>query len=186
MSMLQPARFSSIATIAKCSICSLAITLLTACGGSSNSTPVASSSSSSVSSVTSSSESSESSDVSSSSSAPSLSLACTDPVAGEAVDPITVAGNKLLFGGAAKSIAGPSLFWSNNGWGGGKFYNADVVAWVKQDWNAGLIRAAMGTEGGGDYTQAPEDNIEKVMAVVDAAIENDLYVIIDWHSHNAE
>lgn len=100
--------------------------------------------------------------------------------------PITVEGNKVLFGGLVDSIAGPSLFWSNNTWGGEKYYTAEVVAWVKQDWGANLIRASMGVDESGGYIDFPEANKAKVITVVDAAIANDMYVIIDWHSHHAE
>lgn len=88
--------------------------------------------------------------------------------------------------GQAVSLAGPSLFWSNSGWKAERFYNAQVVKKVREDWNAGLIRAAMGVEDLGGYLHDPETNIAKVQAVVDAAIEEGLYVIIDWHSHKAE
>jgi hypothetical protein len=100
---------------------------------------------------------------------------------------ITTQGNKVLFGGQAGSIAGMSLFWGNDGWGGEKFYNAGVVAELKNNWNAKLVRAAMGVgpeEGG--YIENREGNVRKVKAVVNAAIENNMYVIIDWHTHNAE
>jgi endoglucanase len=97
-----------------------------------------------------------------------------------------VSGNRILFDGQIGSVAGPSLFWSNNGWGGEKYYNSEVVHWVKQDWNAMLIRAAMGVEDNGGYIAFPTQNKAKVIAVVDAAIANDMYVIIDWHSHRAE
>ena len=92
----------------------------------------------------------------------------------------------MLFGGLVDSIAGPSLFWSNNNWGGEKYYTADVVSWVKQDWGATLIRASMGVEDDGGYIGDAAGNKAKVVAVVDAAIANDMYVIIDWHSHHAE
>jgi len=42
-----------------------------------------------------------------------------------------------------------------------------------------------GTEEGG-YILSPDSNKNRTKVVVNAAIENGLYVIIDWHSHNAE
>lgn len=110
-----------------------------------------------------------------------------DNTISQGVLPITTRGNQVLFGGQPGSIAGMSLFWSNNNWGGERFYNADVVRWLKQDWNIKLIRAAMGvgTEPGG-YIQSPGPNRQRVQTIVDAAIANDLYVIIDWHAHAAE
>lgn len=107
-------------------------------------------------------------------------------VASAQVPPIATQGNQLLFGGNPGSIAGPSLFWSNNDWGGEKFYTAGAVATVKTDWNAKLIRVAMGVEDGGGYLQSPATNLARLRTVVNAAIANDVYVIIDWHSHNAQ
>lgn len=100
------------------------------------------------------------------------------------VAPLSVQGNKILAGGQPASFSGMSMFWSNTGWGGEKFYNAQAVSWLKNDWNAKLIRAAMGVEDAGGYLTDPA-NKTRVMTVVDAAIANDMYVIIDWHSHNA-
>lgn len=100
------------------------------------------------------------------------------------VAPLSVQGNKILAGGQPASFSGMSMFWSNTGWGGEKFYNAQAVSWIKTDWNAKLVRAAMGVEDAGGYLTDPA-NKTRVMAVVDAAIANDMYVIIDWHSHNA-
>ncbi|MES2824632.1 MAG: cellulase family glycosylhydrolase [Pseudomonadota bacterium] len=103
-----------------------------------------------------------------------------------AVAPITVSGNKVLFGGQVGSVAGNSMFWSNTGWGQEKYYNANVVSWLKNDWKSKLVRAAMGadTEAGGGYL-TDTSNKTRVFALVDAAIANDMYVIIDWHSHTA-
>lgn len=132
---------------------------------------------------------------SSSSSESSSSLA-----AGNGVDPITVDGNKILFGGRHESIAGMSMFWSNTGWGAERFYNADAVAYLKNAWNAKLVRAAMGVDPTVDGVDGPEPSgayldqtIENNMSfqyglvttVIDAAIANDMYVIVDWHSHHA-
>ncbi|MFS1524326.1 cellulase family glycosylhydrolase [Microbulbifer sp. 2304DJ12-6] len=102
-----------------------------------------------------------------------------------AVDPLSVNGNQILIGGQPGSLAGNSYFWSNNGWGGEKYYNASTVNWLKSDWNSTLVRAAMGVEDGGGYFEDPAGNEAKVRVVVDAAIANDMYVIIDWHSHYA-
>ncbi|MBU0538595.1 MAG: glycoside hydrolase family 5 protein, partial [Gammaproteobacteria bacterium] len=102
------------------------------------------------------------------------------------VAPITTQGNKVLFGGQPGSISGNSLFWSNNGWGGEKYYTPGTVSWLKSDWNSKLVRAAMGVEDGGGYLEDPAGNKAKVKRIVDAAIANDMYVIIDWHSHHAE
>lgn len=103
----------------------------------------------------------------------------------QGVTPITVQGNKLLFGGKEGSIAGNSLFWSNTGWGGEKYYNAQTVAWLKSDWKANLVRVAMGVEeAGGHLTDA--SNKTRATTVIEAAIANNMYVIIDWHTHHAE
>ncbi|MFG6466194.1 carbohydrate-binding protein [Pelomonas baiyunensis] len=102
------------------------------------------------------------------------------------VSPLSVSGNKILAGGQPASFAGNSLFWSNTGWGGEKYYNASVVSWLKNDWKSRVVRVAMGVDEGSGYLQDPAGNKARVKAVVDAAIANDLYVIIDWHSHHAE
>ncbi|WMW82180.1 carbohydrate-binding protein [Undibacterium cyanobacteriorum] len=103
-----------------------------------------------------------------------------------AVQPLSTSGNKVLAGGQVASFAGNSLFWSNNNWGGEKFYNAGVVATLKRDWKSNIVRAAMGVNDDGGYLQDPVANKNRVKAVVDAAIANDMYVIIDWHTHHAE
>nr|WP_242523926.1 cellulase family glycosylhydrolase [Microbulbifer salipaludis] len=102
-----------------------------------------------------------------------------------AVEPLSVSGNQILIGGNQGSLAGNSYFWSNNGWGGEKYYNASTVGWLKSDWNSTVVRAAMGVEDPGGYFDDPAGNEAKVRAIVDAAIANDMYVIIDWHSHYA-
>jgi endoglucanase len=68
-----------------------------------------------------------------------------------------------------------------------RFYNAGTVKWLKDDWNANVVRAAMGIEVGNPgmtYKDNPADAKAKITAVVDGAIKEGIYVIIDWHSHN--
>ncbi|TDW48645.1 endoglucanase [Flavobacterium sp. 270] len=66
-----------------------------------------------------------------------------------------------------------------------RFYNEKAVSWLKKDFNCNVVRAAMGIELGEDsYIKNPQFAKEKVEAVVNGAIKSDIYVIIDWHSHN--
>ncbi|MEN2400493.1 glycoside hydrolase family 5 protein [Flavobacterium sp. MC2016-06] len=66
-----------------------------------------------------------------------------------------------------------------------RFYNEKAVSWLKKDFNCNVVRAAMGIELGDDcYMKNPQFSKEKIEAVVDGAIKSDIYVIIDWHSHN--
>ncbi|WP_394202394.1 glycoside hydrolase family 5 protein [Marinagarivorans algicola] len=101
------------------------------------------------------------------------------------VPAITTEGNQVLFGGQTGSIAGMSLFWSSHG-DGSKFYNQNVVEKLSGDWNARLIRAAMGINEGDGYLNNPGANKARVEDIVQQAIANDMYVIIDWHTHDAE
>ena len=95
------------------------------------------------------------------------------------------AGNRIVGAdGQPVSLAGVSFGWSQ--WQAARFYNAGVVNWLKQDWQAGIIRAALGIHAEpGSYLQDPDGNKTRLTAVIDAAIAADLYVIIDWHDHNA-
>lgn len=66
-----------------------------------------------------------------------------------------------------------------------RFYNEKAVSWLKKDFNCNVVRAAMGVElGDHSYINDPEFSKEKVEAVINGAIKSDIYVIIDWHSHN--
>ena len=84
------------------------------------------------------------------------------------------------------SLAGNSFFWSNDGWGGEKYYNSEVVSWLKEDWNTSIVRASMGVEDPGGYLDNKTANKDRVKIIIDAAIQEGIYVIIDWHSHHAE
>ena len=66
----------------------------------------------------------------------------------------------------------------------GQFYNADCIGWLANDWRCSVVRAAMAT-GRGGYPENPEEEWAKLSTVVDACIDLGIYVIVDWHSHNA-
>ncbi len=66
-----------------------------------------------------------------------------------------------------------------------RFYTAGAVSWLHQDWGINVVRAALGIEPGeNSYLKKPDWSKEKITTVVDAAIRENIYVIIDWHSHN--
>ena len=98
-----------------------------------------------------------------------------------------VEGNRIVNkNGNAVSLAGNSFFWSNDNWGGDRYYTPEVVSWLQEDWNTTIVRAAMGVEDSGGYLDNKTANKERVQTIVNAAIDVGLYVIIDWHSHHAE
>ncbi len=79
-------------------------------------------------------------------------------------------------------LEGMSLFWSQ--WQP-QFYNKKTVKNLAENWNIDLIRAAMAVEHEG-YLQHPEKEMKKVQKVIDAAINQGIYVIVDWHDHHAQ
>jgi endoglucanase len=66
-----------------------------------------------------------------------------------------------------------------------QFWNADVVDWMRDDFGCTVLRAAMGLGHEGGYEDDPERAVKLVKHVVDASIAAGIYVIIDWHDHNA-
>ncbi|UCG47279.1 MAG: cellulase family glycosylhydrolase, partial [Phycisphaerales bacterium] len=101
--------------------------------------------------------------------------------------PLSVNGNRIVDQNDQPiSFAGMSFFWTNDGWGGSKYYNADCLNWLVSDWGVTIVRAAMGVEDGGGYLDSPTNNKDRVKTIVDASIAAGIYVLIDWHSHNAE
>ena len=78
-------------------------------------------------------------------------------------------------------LRGVSFGWHNI-WP--RFYNKKAVKTLKDDWNATVIRAAMGvTTVEDNYLENPTFALQCIEPVVKAAIKNNVYVIIDWHAH---
>jgi endoglucanase len=77
-------------------------------------------------------------------------------------------------------LRGVSLGWHNL-WP--RFYNKKVVQTLHNDWHASVVRAAMGILIEDNYLENPKFAMQCITPVIESAIKNDVYVIIDWHSH---
>ncbi len=133
-----------------------------------------------------------------------VSIVKTGKPIGERVGPVSQYG-QLLAGavdgiggiyGSCKGVSagnevqvrGMSLYWSLLN-PATMFYSDEGISTMVRDMNIEIIRASIGTEedwgGTKGYMKDPEAQSELIDAVVKAAVKNDIYVIIDWHSHTA-
>lgn len=78
------------------------------------------------------------------------------------------------------TLRGVSFGWHNL-WP--RFYNAQAVEWIVDDWNASVIRAAMGIQIKDNYIDNQRFSLQCIEPVVEACIQNGVYVLIDWHAH---
>lgn len=101
--------------------------------------------------------------------------------------PVTYYGKLIAKNGALYSantndkvqLKGMSFFWDS--WSEGyDFYKSNVVDSLVSKWHVEIVRVAHGTGGNLNSSWESLDN-----AVIQAAIDNDIYVIIDFHSHSA-
>ncbi|WMJ73903.1 glycoside hydrolase family 5 protein [Cytophagaceae bacterium ABcell3] len=96
---------------------------------------------------------------------------------------LSVDGNYIIGEhGDTVQLRGMSFFWSQ--WKG-EYYNKRVVQWLRDDWKCTVVRAAMGVDESGGYLHNAYEEKEKVERIVKAAIDQGIYVIIDYHSHHA-
>lgn len=86
--------------------------------------------------------------------------------------------------GEPPQLRGISFSWSI--WAGKKYYNTAVVDWLVDDFKVTLLRLSMAIEPDGGYLQQPHEQAALIQQVADHAIKRGVYVIIDWHDHNAE
>ena len=80
------------------------------------------------------------------------------------------------------SLEGMSLFWSQ--WKG-KYYNPHCIEWLHDDWKCDVVRIAVAVSPDG-YLKYPKREMRKVTRTIEACIDEGLYALVDWHSHNAE
>lgn len=127
-------------------------------------------------------------------------FAATGPVSqyGQLVTGKNSSGKGQIYGsclgvtdGAEVQVKGMSLYWSllDNSV---EYWNGDAIGNMVKNMKIQVIRAAMatGNEDWSDgkykgYQSNPSQQKDLMNAVVQAAIDNDIYVIIDWHSHKA-
>jgi len=112
---------------------------------------------------------------------------------------LTVTGNKIKGNSMDVQLKGPSFFWAD-GQNGLPFYTSDNVDWFVDTMDISVFRYAMPAkyydQNGGTNNQtydgylldANKASSQKslIAQMVDAAVRNDVYVIIDWHSHRAQ
>lgn len=82
--------------------------------------------------------------------------------------------------GEPVTLRGMSLFWSQ--WGA-QYYSAETVEWLARDWKVDVVRAAIAAEGNYSARQHFDREFVKASTVIDAAVANGLYVVVDWHAH---
>jgi len=99
-------------------------------------------------------------------------------------------------------VKGPSLYWSSVA--GAPQYSQKTVDWFVENMDISVIRAAMAIkywdntsskpiyDGMGNFgylsseePTAKAQQLDRIETVIKAAIANDIYVIVDWHSHAA-
>nr|AFQ55680.1 beta-1,4-endoglucanase 2 [Heterodera avenae]AFQ55681.1 beta-1,4-endoglucanase 2 [Heterodera avenae] len=102
---------------------------------------------------------------------------------------LSVSGTKLVSAnGQPVQLIGNSLSWHTL-WP--QYWDAGTVKGIKCGWNANVIRAAMGVESvdagngvmKGGYLSDPNNAYRMITTVIEAAISEGLYVIVDWHAH---
>src|SRR6185312_7944223 len=85
--------------------------------------------------------------------------------------------------GIAPQLRGISLSWSV--WQGRKYYNPAVINWLAGDFKVSLIRASMAVQPAHGYLQEPASQTQLIENVVDQAIKDGVYILIDWHDHHS-
>lgn len=95
---------------------------------------------------------------------------------------LKASGNKIIGSKTNRqaSVTGMSFFWSN--WSQ-SFYTKDKVKKMKNEYNCEIVRAAYGIQDNGTPYNSSDEAL--IRTLVEGAIDNDIYVIIDWHSHGA-
>ena len=79
-------------------------------------------------------------------------------------------------------LRGPSSGWLQ--WDAG-IASPNTIEWLVQNWNIDVFRIAMGVEYEGGYLENKTAVRARVGELIEACIQNGIYVIVDWHDHSA-
>jgi len=94
---------------------------------------------------------------------------------------LKVSGTQLVNeSGEPVQLRGMCFGWHN--WHG-QYFNETVIHRLATEWNISIIRCPIGIGPNNDYLKNPENAYKCVDNIVKAAINEGIYVIIDWHSH---
>jgi endoglucanase len=95
----------------------------------------------------------------------------------------TEGGYLLNEKGNIVQLKGMSFFWSRADWYQGAsmdyFYSKATVDFLVDSWKCSVLRVAYACDGGNCQGWS------QVKTVIDAALAKGIYVIIDWHAHDA-
>lgn len=95
---------------------------------------------------------------------------------------------KGISAGNEVQLRGMSLYWSLLD-RATMYYSVAGISTIVRQMKAEVVRLAIGTTenwgGISGYIKEPEAQRELIKNAVEAAVKNDIYVIIDWHSHTA-
>lgn len=106
--------------------------------------------------------------------------------------PVSVHGQLRLDGqqlvdesGDAVQLKGVSSMWLN--WDPtGYAENLEGLRWMRDNWGLTIIRAAMGVDAEGAYLEDPAKAKSQVRTIIQNAIAAGVYVLVDWHDHEAD
>lgn len=89
-------------------------------------------------------------------------------------------------GGDPVQLRGVSTQWLN--WDETYSGNAENMEFMRDDWGLEVYRIANGVEGYNGYADpdAQAERYARVVSIIEKAIDLDLYVLVDWHTHEIE
>ncbi|KAJ8924554.1 hypothetical protein NQ315_000703 [Exocentrus adspersus] len=97
---------------------------------------------------------------------------------------LSVKGTNLVDeNGDVFQLKGMSLYWSI--WQP-QYWNQESVDGILKYCHSNVVRAPMGVGYSNGYLADKEEQMKLVETVVEAAIKDDMYVIVDWHEENAD